>query len=168
MVELPPLDAPLDDVLELARVVAGGGLVRHVKVGLDDIAHVPQQQGGPLLDIVRGTQVQLPLAPFHHCPGRAGGDGGFYLVAPKIGEADGGAHVNPVDDPPQTGMPVDGLHQSPGRRRGHHVVAHPFHFHLRPCKQGVIPPDLQRDRHRRSLLSVSFTNIGEGERQTAP
>ena len=153
VVELPLFDAALDNVLKLARIVSGGGLTGHVKMGLNNIPHIPQQQGGPLLNVVGCAQIQLPLAPLHHRPGRAGGESGLDLVAPQVGEADGSAHMDAVDDPLQPRMPVDGLHQPPGGGGGHDIVAHPFYFHLRAGKEGIIPPDLQLNGHRRSLLS---------------
>ena len=89
VVELPLFDAALDNVLKLARIVSGGGLTGHVKMGLNNIPHIPQQQGGPLLNVVGCAQIQLPLAPLHHRPGRAGGESGLDLVAPDVGEPDG-------------------------------------------------------------------------------
>ena len=97
VVELPLFDAALDNVLKLARIISGGGLTGHVKMGLNDIPHIPQQQGGPLLNVVGCAQIQLSLAPLHHRPGRAGGESGLDLVAPQIGEADGSAHMDAVD-----------------------------------------------------------------------
>ena len=174
MIELPLLNAALGDVLEFAAVVAGGHFLRdQVKVGLNDVAHVPQQQGGPLLDIAAGTEVQLPLPPLHHRAGRAGADGGFDFVAPQIGKADGSPDVNAVDLPFEPRVPVYCFHQSPGRRRGHRVVADPLHLHLRPCKQGVIAPDFQTDGHRRSTpscmveiakIKICFTGRTRGHR----
>ena len=52
MIELPPLNASLHNVLEFSRVVPFGGPVRHIKMGFDHIVYVPQQQGGPLLNVV--------------------------------------------------------------------------------------------------------------------
>ena len=132
MVKLPPADAALEDILELPRVVPRGGLVGDVKVGVDDIADIPQQQRRPLLDLLRGGQVQLPPAPFHHRPGGPGADGGLHLVAPQVHGANGGADLDAVDDIPQSWMPIDRLQQPPGRRGGHHVVAYPLHLHLGP------------------------------------
>ena len=65
MIELPPLDAALDNVLELARVIPGSGFVRHIKMGLNDIVHIPQQQRRPLLDVVGSTEIQLSGPAFH-------------------------------------------------------------------------------------------------------
>ena len=62
MIKLPFPDAPFGNVLKLPLTVPRSGLFRNkLKVGLDDVAHIPQQQGGPLLDVVGRTQVQLPL-----------------------------------------------------------------------------------------------------------
>lgn len=46
VVELPLFDAALDNVLKLARIVSRGGLTGYVEMGLNDIPHIPQQQGG--------------------------------------------------------------------------------------------------------------------------
>ena len=51
MVELPPLDTALDNILKFSRIVSWRSLGCHFKMGLDHIAHIPQQQCGPLLDV---------------------------------------------------------------------------------------------------------------------
>ena len=61
MIELSPLDAALDNVLELARVIPGSGFVRHIKMGLNDIVHIPQQQRRPLLDVVAVQRYSSPV-----------------------------------------------------------------------------------------------------------
>ena len=55
MVELPTFDPALYNVLKFSGIVPFGGLVCHLKMGLDHIAYIPQQQGGPLLNVVRGA-----------------------------------------------------------------------------------------------------------------
>ena len=47
-----------DDVLKLAGVVRGSGLIRHLKVRLDDIVHVLQQQRGTLHNLLRSDKVE--------------------------------------------------------------------------------------------------------------
>ena len=165
MIELPPLDAALDNVLELARVIPGSGFVRHIKMGLNDIVHIPQQQRRPLLDVVGSTEIQLSGPAFHDGADRPGGESGLHLIAPQIGQPDRRAHVDAVDHPPQPRMPVNCLDQPPGCRRGHDIIADPFHLHLRSGEEGVVPPDLQRDGHQHALLSFV---CGRVEQRTAP
>ena len=115
MIKLSFLNPTLHNILEFSRVVSRCGVFRHLKMGLNHIAHIPQQQCGALLNLLRSAEIQRTCSAFHHRAGCGGGDRGFDLVAPQIGEADGGTDMDAVDAPPHSRMPVNGLDQPSGR-----------------------------------------------------
>ena len=88
--------ASAQDVLKLAGVVAGGGLVRQIEVALDDVVDVLQDHRGPLLDVLRGVEHRRRAA-FGRTEGGGGQQGGLDLVAPDVGEPDGPLVYSSVD-----------------------------------------------------------------------
>ena len=66
-------------------------------MGVDDIAHIPQHHGGPLLDALRGSQVQFSTF-FHDSLCLPGAGGVLDFVASDIGKADWGADMDAVDN----------------------------------------------------------------------
>ena len=151
MIALPFFQPAGQDILELARVVGGGGPFRHLKMRVQHIVHIRQHQRRALEDILRGRDAQLPVRPSHRREGFLGGRLALDLVAADAGEADGLQHVDGIDVIPQPRMPENRLDQPPGRRGRDDVVAHPLRFQLRTAEKGVGAPHLHLDAIAHSL-----------------
>ena len=52
VIKLPFLEPASHDVLKFSGIVSGRRFLRHLKMSLDHIPHIPQQQSGPLLDLL--------------------------------------------------------------------------------------------------------------------
>lgn len=55
--------------------------------------------------------------------------------------------MNALNDPPEAGMPIDAFQQTARRRGRHYVITDALSFHFRPCKAGIIAPDLHLNGH---------------------
>ena len=170
MIALAFAQASAQDVLELAGIVAGGGLVRQIEVALDDVVDVLQDHCGPLLDVLRGVE-QRRRAAFGRTEGGGGQQGGLDLVAPDVGEPDGPLgvflggrfvlgvkaegleQIDAVNRITQPGVPVDGFHKAPRGGRGDHVVAHALGLHFRTSETGIVAPYFNEHGHQHRLLS---------------
>ena len=95
--------------------------------------YIPQHHSSPLLDAARRGKIQLAAA-LHDGLGIARIDGVLDLIAPDIGEANGGADVNSIHDPFHARMPHYRFQQTTGGRGCHYIVADPLGFHLRPAE----------------------------------
>ena len=122
---------PCFGVREFPGIIRGRGVHGHLKMGIDDIPHIPQHHGGPLLNAVRGCQIQV-AALFHDRLRLSGTDGILDLIAPDVGEANRRTDVNPVYNPFHPWVPQNAFQQSTGSRGGYHIIANPFCFELRP------------------------------------
>ena len=112
---------------------------------LNNIMYITEHHGGALLNALGGGKVQFTLGFCHECLDRAGVYGVLDLVAADVGEADGCTDINSVNDPPQSGMPVNTFQQAACRRGCHAVVADTFGFHLGPAEQCVVAADIYFD-----------------------
>ena len=71
---LPFFHPPRHNILELAGVVRRRGLAGHLKVGLDDVVHILQQQRRTLHDLLGRGEVQFLPPALRGLPDIAGGD----------------------------------------------------------------------------------------------
>lgn len=116
-----------------------------VEVGVDEVANVLEEEGGPLLAVFIDEDSELVVAAFRDqsCTWH----GGFLadLVAADIGETDGVEDGNVIDNPPDLGLPVDGLKDAAGCGGGDDVVGNALDFHFRTRKEGVGAGDFEND-----------------------
>ena len=113
-----------------------------------------QHRGSPLHNILMGCLGQQLAAPGTG-QDRSPGNFAFQFIPPDIGELDGAQHIDLIDHIPQPRMPEYGLHQSPGRRWRHHIVAHPLPLQFRPGKTGILPPAVDSYSITHGTTSVS-------------
>ena len=57
------------------------------------------------------------------------------------------AHMDAVDHPSETRVPVNALQQPSRCRRRHHIIADALRLHLRPREACVVTPNLHLDWH---------------------
>ena len=108
VIKLPFFYPAAHDILKFSGIIRGGRPGCHFKMGINDIPHIPQHHGGTLLNTVRGCQIQFP-ALFHNSLCFPGTEGIFDLIAPDVGEANGGTHMNAIHYPLHTRVPVEGF-----------------------------------------------------------
>ena len=135
MVELAPVDTPIDDVLKLAGVIAGCGFFRqHLELRFDDIVDVRQHHGGALDDLFRRDEVRLIFLALRDAHGGAPENFAFYLVAPNGGELDGVQNVDAADMPAYSGVIIQTFNYTARGGRGGDIVAYTLDFHLSACE----------------------------------
>lgn len=135
-----PCAAP-KDVDVLAFVVRRAGFVRQLEMGLDDVIHMPQQQGGPLLAAFVGEQVQGRAVLCRIFDAFQAGALFRDLVAPDAVEHDGVQDVDPVHEPAYGRFPVDGFKDAAHRRWRGDIIAAAFPLVFRAGEQGIVAPD---------------------------
>lgn len=133
MVALSLRRAPAEHLDVLSLFVVGFGPLRQFEMRLDDVSDIAQDGGGALLTLLIGVERE---------PGGAAGVHGSFgqrvtdlradLVAADAFEANWFEHVDPVDDPANGRLPVDGLKDAARRRRRDDVVADALSLHLGP------------------------------------
>ena len=68
MIALAFFQSPPHDIAELAGIVSGGCLIRHIEVRLDHISHILQDHGSPLLNGFPRRDIELCIATIHNRP----------------------------------------------------------------------------------------------------
>ena len=147
MITLPCAQAPFDNILEFPGVIPCAGAFGHGKMGLDHIMYVPQYGCSPLLDILRRIDIERPVPSQHHRTDILCRNFRLHFVAPDIGKLNWIDHMNAVNMPSQSRMPINGFQNAACRRRSHDVIGNPFHLHFGSGKASVLSPDLHLNCH---------------------
>lgn len=155
---LPPALAStrpaIEDVEVLALGVVGARFRRHLEMGLDDVIHVHEHRRRPLLALLLDQQVQpADVAAVHRRPDGARRRLAPDLVAPDRLRGDRGEHMDPVDDPCDRRLPVDGLQLPAGGGGCHHGIGLPLDLQLLPGEQRAGAPDTKPDTVHDSVSS---------------
>jgi len=129
-VALSAAQTAFHNVLKLAWIVSRRSLVGHFKVRFNDIVDITQYHCGTLLNAFRRSEEQLTLGFCNPRLDRTRVNGVLYLVSADVGEVNRRTDMNAVDDPAQTGVPVNTFHQTARRRWCHAVIADAFGLHF--------------------------------------
>ena len=109
-------------------------------MGLNHIFHIPKKNGRPLYDFLFAAYIQRFSSPVYGSQCVSCQYLALYLISSDAGKLDGFSHIDFINHPPHPRMPVDRLQHSPCGGRRHHIIAAPFHLHLRAAEEGVISP----------------------------